>query len=293
VPVVVTLTDGSSFTRPATDQMIRVTVTAGANRQFTVRIENVSDDSTLVTSAGARSVHVSPVVWALHTGPGPIFTEGEPDRGQGLEEVAESGRGAGLSTTLGVLSGAATPISPAAWAIHRGTSPLYSLGAPDPGDGLERLAESGDPQPLADAISSGRAGLVSAGVWNTPVGASMPGPARPGSSFQAEVTAQPGDRLSFATMFGMSNDWFFATDPDGIELFEVDGSPASGDFSHMIGIYDAGTELDEELAIGPNTAPQQASADAGLADPIDQVRTVGGRYPQPASSHLRVTITPR
>ena len=293
VPVLAPLTAGGTFTRPATEQMIRVTVTPGANRQFTVRIQNVSTATTLVTSAGARDVHISPAVWAVHAAPGPLFTPGLADRAQGLELVAESGRGTSLSTVLGVLSGASTPISPLVWATHRASTPLYELGEADPGLGLERLAESGNPQLLAAAMAAGRSGLVASGVIDTPVGAAMPGAARPGLAFEGELVAVPGDRLSFATMFGMSNDWFFATDPDGVELFTPGGEPVAGDVTHMVGLYDAGTELDEELAIGPGTGPQQATPDSGLPDPIRQVRAVGSRYPFPASSHLRVVLTPR
>ncbi|MBK9035814.1 MAG: spondin domain-containing protein [Myxococcales bacterium] len=293
IPVTAPLSSGVMFTRPAIDAVIRVTVTPGANRQFTVRLQNVSTATTLVTSAGSRDVHLSPAVWALHAAPGPLFTPGAADRAQGLEQVAESGRGAGLVNVLGVLTGVATPASPLVWAVHRGGTPLYDLGVADRGDGLERLAERGDPQVLADSLDASRTGLVGAGVLAVPVGAAGPGPARPGQAYEAEISALPGDRLSFATMFGMSNDWFFASDPAGIMLFNPDGSPMSGDVTHMVGIYDAGTELDEELGIGPNTAPQQATPDSGAPDPIRQVRAVGARYPAPASAHLRVTLTPR
>lgn len=293
IPIAAPLSAGGSFTRPATDQMIRVTVTPGANRQFTVRVQNVSTATTLVTSAGSREIHISPVVWALHTAAEPMFKPGTADRGQGLELVAESGRGQNLATVLGVLSGAATPASPLVWAVHRGTTPLYGLGEADRGLGLERVAENGDTGPLSTAMMTPRTGLVASGVLSTPVGAAMPGAARPGAAFEGEITALPGDRLSFVTMFGMSNDWFFAPDPDGIELFNADGSPMSGDVTHMIGIYDAGTELDEELAIGASTGPQQPMPDFGAPDPIRQVRAVGSRYPAPASTHLRVTLTPR
>ncbi|HVK75076.1 MAG TPA: spondin domain-containing protein [Kofleriaceae bacterium] len=293
VPSTTILAGGATFTRPAVDQMIRVTLMPGANRQITVRIQNVSTSTTLVTTAGTRDIHVSPVVWTLHTTPAPLFTPGQPDRGHGLELVAESGRGADLAGVLAVLTGPATPISPTVWAVHRGPNPLYTLGAADPGDGLERLAENGDPMPLATALATARTGLVASGAITTPVGATSPGAARPGSAYETELTVVPGDRLSFATMFGQSNDWFFATDPDGIELFTPDGTPMAGDVTHMVAIYDAGTELDEELAIGANTGPQQPAPDSGPADPIDHVRAVGSRYPFPASTHLRVTLSPR
>jgi hypothetical protein len=290
LPIDITLSDGSTFTRPAMDEMLEVTLTPGANRQFTLRVRNVSTDATLVTSAGARSVHVSPVVWALHTASGPFFTTDYADRGQGLELVAESGRGATLSATMAALSGAATPISRGVWALHDHGMPLFETGLADRELGLERQAEDGNPADLAAAMSA--AEVVDSGIFDTPVGATMPGAARPGSAYEIHVTASPGDRLSFTTMFGMSDDWFFATEPHGIALFDGD-EPVDRDVSDEIAIYDVGSEVDQELAIGPDTGPQQPAPNSGAADPIDQVRTVApARYGTPASQHLRVTIAP-
>ena len=94
-------------------------------------------------------------------------------------------------------------------------------------------------------------------------------------------------------MFGMSNDWFFGTDAGGIPLFDAGGAPIDGDVTSQVGIYDAGTELDEELAIGPNTGPQQPAADTGRVDPVAQVRALSViDYPRSASAHVRVTIQP-
>jgi hypothetical protein len=102
------------------------------------------------------------------------------------------------------------------------------------------------------------------------------------------VTGVPGDHVSFASMFGMSNDWFFATRPEGIALFDAQDRPYRGDASDAIAIYDAGTEIDQELAIGPDTGPQQPAPNTGAPDPIAQVREL----PMPASAHLRVTLEP-
>jgi len=58
-------------------------------------------------------------------------------------------------------------------------------------------------------------------------------------------------------------------------------------------IYDAGTELDQELAIGADTGPQQAGPDTGRPDPVAQVRALGASdYGRPASAHMRVTVEP-
>src|SRR5262245_38936092 len=53
-----------------------------ASDEFTVRIENVSGNASIVTP-------ISPGVFALHADADPIFSEGQPDRGQGLEHIAE------------------------------------------------------------------------------------------------------------------------------------------------------------------------------------------------------------
>jgi hypothetical protein len=287
-----TLSDGSSFALPAIADMIRVTVTPGEGRQFTVRIENVSTSTTLHTSAGDRAIHVSPLVWALHIQPAPFFTTGSADRGEGLELIAESGRVATLGAKIATLSGAATPLSPGVFAVHHAAEPLFSLDAPDRGQGLERIAESGNPVPMATAFSTTPpANVVESGVFNEPVGQTSAGAATPGHAFEIHVSARPGDRLSLVTMFGMSNDWFFGTAPGGLALFDASGAPVDGDLTEAFALYDAGTEVDEELAIGPDTGPQQPAPDTGAADPVNLVRLVpAASYAEPVGAHLRVTI---
>jgi pentapeptide MXKDX repeat protein len=54
---------------------------------FTVRIENLS-------------VLLAPGVWAVHSEPGVLFTEGEADRGDGLEALAEDGSPSTLNDAL-------------------------------------------------------------------------------------------------------------------------------------------------------------------------------------------------
>jgi len=282
-----TLADGSSFTLPAIAAMIKVTLTPGAGGQFTLRIENVSTTSALVTSQGTRDIHVSPPVWALHIAPAPLFTPGSPDRAQGLELVAESGRFPMLQASMRALTGWSTPISPGVFAVHTEDEPLYSLGLVDRGEGLERLAEDGNNAALMSGVATR---LVGVSTFDIPVGAEAKAPAKPGDAFEITVTGMPGDHVSFASMFGMSNDWFFATVPSGIPLFDADGMAMKGDVTDLVSIYDAGSELDQEIAIGADTGPQQPAPNTGAADPIHQVREAA--YAVPASAHLRVTLTP-
>ena len=291
----VTLSDGSTFTLPAIASMIRVTLVPGANRRFVLRIENVSTDMTLQTSAGPSGVGMSPPVWAVHVRDGAFFETDQPDRDHGLELVAESGRNAILGESLRALSGAATPISPGVFAVHRDAEPLYALGLEDLGIGIERLAEDGNAEVLRDTLATNARliQLSASGGFDTPVGADKPGAARPGGAYELTIEAVPGDRLSFATMFGMSNDWVFATRPEGIALFDTQDRPVRGDVGDAIAIYDAGTEIDQELAIGAYTGPQQAGPDTGPADPIAQFREVPQTvHAAPARTHLRVTLEP-
>jgi len=72
-------------------------VDAGAGMMlFRLRIENRSDQTPTPTA-------LSPVVWALHDATDPFFTEGQADRGAGLEGLAEDGEArpfeASLNTT--------------------------------------------------------------------------------------------------------------------------------------------------------------------------------------------------
>ena len=296
VPVTVTLSDGSTFTRPAIDQMIQVTLTPAGGQQFTLHVANVSTAATLVTSQGTRPIHLSPPVWAVHLAPNPLFTPGQPDRGQGLELVAESGRAAMLAGSLAELTGAATPISPGVFVVHQVAEPLYALGQADRGQGLEHQCEDGNDAALLDAMNGVAAAgkIAKAGAFEIPVGATAKAAATPGSAYEIDLQGVPGDRVSFATMFGMSDDWCFATEPEGIALFDDQGNPVSGEVTEQVGIYDAGTEVDEPLAIGPDTGPQQPAPNTGAADPVDQVREVAPEvYGVPASAHLRVTLTPQ
>ena len=114
-----------------------------AGHEFTVRVENVSIDTTLKPSNGTKApAAVAPVLYVIHTTSAPLFTSGRPDRRQGLEQ----------------------------------------------------LAEEGNPAPLAESLRIG-AGVVEVGFINTPVGATGPGPIGPGGVYELSFSPPPGSRL--------------------------------------------------------------------------------------------------
>jgi hypothetical protein len=162
---------------------------------------------------------------------------------------------------------------------------FFSDGQPDRGHGLEALAEDGNPAQLAETLHP------NSGVFTTPVGADGPGPLTPDNAYEFTFVARPGDRLSFATMYVQSNDLFLAPGDTGIALFAADGLPISGDITDQIGLWDAGTEVNEEPGVGANQAPRQAAANTG-ADEGGVVRLVDDGFTYPAISDIvSITVT--
>lgn len=182
-------------------------------------------------------------------------------------------------------------LSPVAWAVHTSTVSLFTEGVSASDTPLERLAEDGNPVPLVGEVGA-EAGVASSGISDTPVGADGPGVLTPGGTFEFQITAKPGMRLSFATMFGQSNDLFYAPDPPGIELFDSVGTPVSGDVTGMVLLWDAGTEVNQEPGLGSDQAPRQAGPDTG-EDEDGLVQLVSDAYTYPdVLDVIRVTVTP-
>ena len=67
-------------------------------------------------------------------------------------------------------------------------------------------------------------------------------------------------------MFVQSNDLYYAPDGAGIVLFNADGTPITGDITSQVGLWDAGTEINQAPGFGPDQAPRQAGANAGAAE---------------------------
>ncbi len=281
------------FTYPSVSEVLRVSIDSENAPMFTVRIENVSTDSTLTPSDGSKqAVPLTPGVWVVHSAPAPLFSDGEPDRGEGLEAQAEDGAPGTLAEVLAARTGLTAHLSPGAWALHTSAAPIYTTGQPDYGMGLEAIAEDGNPGPLAMALPTVE-GVVRSGYFNTPAGAEMPAPIGPGQAYEFYVRAEPGQMLSFATMFVPSNDLFIAPDEQGIALFDESGNPLSGELAVALSLLDAGTEANEHPGTGANQVQNQPGPNTGPADADNTVRPVNDGYSYPAANEvLQVSITP-
>ena len=214
----------------------------GETTTFTVRVQNVSNRTTLETSA----------------------------KGDAMKQPV--------------------PLSPGVYAVHSESGPLFDVGERARGNGLEALAEDGMPMELAGAVAE-RSDVSDSGAFATPVGGSEPAPIGPDGAYEFSIEAAPGDRLSLATMFVQSNDLFYAPEPRGIGLF-CGEEPLTGDATHAIGLWDAGTECNEEPGVGEHQAPRQSEAGAGMAEdaPVRSITDVGDGYSYPyASEVIRVS----
>ena len=180
--------------------------------------------------------------------------------------------------------------SPGTAVVHTDMAPIFTAGKKDRGKGLEAQSEDGDPSMLAKSLEDGK-GIKSVTVFNTPVGASIPGPITPSAAYELTISAMPGDRLSMTIMMGQSNDWFYAPTESGIELFK-NGKAISGDISSQIMMWDAGTEVDQEPGIGSDQGPRQKGPNTGKAENGVVHKIQDGKLYSTASSVMRVTITP-
>lgn len=190
------------------------------------------------------------------------------------------------------------PLSPGAFAVFTGADPAFTPGS-IADVGTERIAEDGFPGPPLPGTKSTMLAAASnvrqSGVFQSP-GGPDDGPALfAGETATFTITASPGDRLQFETMFVQSNDWFYAFGNGGLALF--DGTtPVSGNVTDRIVLYDAGTEADTPPGTGPNQKPVQdpMATNVGPPDPNNQIRlasTSGFLIPATASV-IRITITP-
>jgi hypothetical protein len=168
-----------------------------------------------------------------------------------------------------------TPLSPVFWAVHDESFSFFE--DEQARDGLEALAEDGDPSQMV-AAHSAAAGVLAAGMQDTPTNAGMPRPADPGERFEIVVTPDADYRwFSFATMVVETNDVFLALPPEGVALVDEQGNPRNTDTIEMeilrqLAAWDAGTEMNEVPGVGLNQAPRQAGPNTGVDEESLMVR---------------------
>ena len=274
---------------PKGPDALHVTLTPEDGGLFLVRVENTTQSAKVPTP-------ISPLLYVVHTADqtAPLWTTGQPDRGLGLEKIAEGGNAEILGAAIAGSAVMNVGLSPGVFIIHDDMhlAPVFTSGQKDRAEGLEAQAEDGNPVPLSMGLDG--MSFKQVGVFNTAVGADKPGALMPGQAYEFSFQAVPGDRLTFTEMFGQSNDLFFAPDENGIALFGGKGKPVSGTYSGAIQLWDAGTEVNQEPFVGSDQAPRQSAPNTGadengVVKPIYEV-TDGFTYPSVLAS-LKLTIS--
>ncbi len=183
------------------------------------------------------------------------------------------------------------PIAPGIVASHGACDGVFTAGAPDRGLGLEALAEDGNPAALAQAIHD--QGLPVRIVDRT-TAADHPGPLLPGTAYETTIVVHPAEpNLSLAFMYLSSNDLFVGSPAGGINLWDVQGRPRTGDITGYLSLWDAGTEENQMPGTGSWQPLGQGDPNSGPDDPYPFVRHVADGYTYPSIQQLvRVIITP-
>lgn len=233
-------TDAQGNTYAAVSTLMKASLHYEGNSMFTLTIENTSGTTTNPTP-------FSPGVWAISyiaggnlLNPTPIFDAGKPSM-NGLTNIAEMGDNGMMGEYLKGQTGIFTPLSPVLVVVYKGIeNPIYKTGEKDRGRGLKELAQKGDASVLAAYLKT-VSGVKEVYVLPAP-GSTVLLPkigAQAGGKVSQQLNAGEGDRIAIATMYGFSNDWFFASKGNGIDAME------RGDVSGSTGLFDNGTAINQ------------------------------------------------
>jgi hypothetical protein len=185
-------------------------------------------------------------------------------------------------------TGFSSLVAPGLFVVHQEGEPLFTPGELDRGQGLERLAEDGDPFPLLEVLREMFDGIApfpeARDAYLDPAATE-----KESTSYSLVVAAAPGDRLSLAAMLAQTNDTFIGTAAMGLPLFR-DGQPVSGDLTNALTLWEVGTELNERAGYGQHQAARQTEPNSGPTEnrPIGDVSS---DFP-PVARLVRLTISP-
>jgi hypothetical protein len=232
--------DAQGNTYLAASQLVKATLKYNGNSMFTLTLQNISGGT-------ANETPLSPGVWSISyivggqlLAPTPLYTSGQPTA-NGLTSIAEAGDNSKLLAYVQTITGIFTPLSPVLVVIYNGIdNPIYKLGEDDRGQGLKYLAQRGVPDTLAAFLKTlkGVKAVYNLAAANTRVLLPVIN-GQPGGKVSQSISLASGDQVAIATMYGFSNDWFFATAISAADLIQ------SGDISSTVHLYDDGTAIEQ------------------------------------------------
>lgn len=238
---------------------------------FTCTITNISNGTANETPFSGGVYVVSNVLDGNLVVENPFFKVDQKS-GAELTKLAEDGNVDPLKTLVAGQTGIITTLHGAIVVVYTGdTNPIYTLGQKDAQLGLAALAQKGDPSPLETSLK--KVPQVRRIYTLTDV-------VLPGKSMECTYEAAANEKVAFATMFGYSNDWFFANGPALAAL-------TKGDVTSKTVLLDDGTAVSQYPGAG-----NAQSVFGGTLMPEDKtITTVGDTFPVPAVADIiKVTI---
>lgn len=263
--------------------LMKIIIKHIGNSVFTCTIENTSGGT-------ANETPFSPGVWAVSNILGgnllnamPFYEYGKAANANGITPLAEMGDNSQLYTYAMQNTGVFTPLSPVLIVVYNGENPVFKTDEKDKGNGLKDIAQKGDATALEAALKT------MPGVTNVYVAATEPNkillPALQGNvagSIEQKIDYEEGDKITFVTMFGYSNDWFFSFGDEGADI-------VAGDLSNSVMLFDDGTAVDQFPGAGNSQGAIGGKAQTTEDNPIQEISDT---YPVPAVSDIiRITIS--
>lgn len=230
-------------------ELLKATLHYDGNSKFTLTINNISENTTNKTP-------FSPGLWAVSyiegdniLNPNILYESGKPTA-NGLTNLSEAGDNSVLGKYVTDQTGIFTAFSPVLVVVYNGISnPIYKIGEKDQGRGLKNIAQMGDATDLVKYLKA-LDGVKDVYVLSADITKVL----RPifgtqtGGKVSQDLKIVKGDRIAIATMYGLSNDWFFASKGDGVDATKV------GNISETIALFDNGTGVNEYPGAGRTQA---------------------------------------
>lgn len=266
--------DAQGHTYLAASELMELNLAyTSATSEFTLTIKNISGGK-------VNETPFSPGVWVVSNKLGndlendePFFESGELSS-DALTALAETGNNEPLYDWAEERTGIMTGLSPVIVVVYSGdTNPLFKVGEKDGGRGLKELAQTGDTKRLKEYLELQRYVREVYVIGDSPI--------TPGEKKETTFMAYEGDNITFATMFGSSNDWFYANS-------ETISSKTKGDITNKVALYDNGT--------GVNQYPGAGNSQAGFGGtPTSEDKVISivdnKTYPVPAVADIiKVTL---
>lgn len=243
-----------------------------SSSKFKLTITNTS-------GGGMHETPFSPGVWAISNVLGgkllnnmPFFEAGKKTNAE-ITAIAQMGNSEPLSKKISASTGIITGISPAVVVVYTGeTNPIYEVGKKDAGMGLKQLAQTGNASVLKASLEKMPNVKKVYVAGNAPIG--------PKGKAEVQFEAGENERIAYATMFGYSNDWFYANS-------SMLSANVKGDVTNKTELFDNGTAVNQY----PGAGNAQGLFTGMPENESLSIRKVDNKYPVPAVNKvLKVSI---